>query len=170
MNLKPYHLQQPLSNQCLETSSFYCSIERLDGPVELSTSFKSLLFARLDITFLDANIVQVMCYTNVIGQTFFTMEDLLGYVDYAKRQQLSIYKPFVLTGEKMDDGATSSYKGKGIITSSLTRPIPLRASRRLAECDPEIAPSMDLEKALELKTMDDLITCRDHGQKQDGDE
>ncbi|KAL3519018.1 hypothetical protein ACH5RR_021607 [Cinchona calisaya] len=63
-----------------------------------------------------------------------------------------------------------SSQRKSITTSSRTRPVPLRASRRLAECDPEIAPSMDLEKAPELKTMDDLITSRDHGQKQGGNE
>ncbi|KAL3502899.1 hypothetical protein ACH5RR_037348 [Cinchona calisaya] len=45
------------------------------------------------------------------------------------------------TGRKFEKGSTSSsYKGKGIATSSLTRPIPSRASRRLAGCDPEIAP------------------------------
>ncbi|KAL3519022.1 hypothetical protein ACH5RR_021611 [Cinchona calisaya] len=177
----------------------------------------------------------VKCYTNAIGQKFFTMEDLLGYVDYAKRQQLSIYKPgfdpskivdtdledkgsdssegeekrnelekastidppkaskpkkhagdtsrwnksrstteiprqIGLTGEKMDDAPTSSYKGEGITTSSLTRLVPLRASRRLTEHDPETAPYMDLGKVPELKTMDDLITSRNHGQMKDGNE
>ncbi|KAL3502898.1 hypothetical protein ACH5RR_037347 [Cinchona calisaya] len=63
------------------------------------------------------------------------------------------------TGRKFDVGSTSSsYKRKGIPTSYLNRPIPSKASRRLAGCDPEVALYPNLEKAQELKTKNDQFT------------
>ncbi|KAL3536859.1 hypothetical protein ACH5RR_000225 [Cinchona calisaya] len=173
----------------------------------------------------------VKCYTNDIGQKFFTMEDLLRYVAYAEREKVSIYKPgfdklqlpdtpsesegldsseeeekreefkkasttdpsgaskskkqvgdtstgknsssipeissqIATTGVKLDESSTSSsYKGKGIATSSQTRPTPSRASRRLAGCDPEVAPCLNLQKARELKTKNDQIISGVQGEK-----
>ncbi|XP_027102525.2 uncharacterized protein [Coffea arabica] len=158
----------------------------------------------------------VKCYTNVIGQKFFTMEDLMRYVAYAKREQISIYKPgfhptqlahtssedewesldpdsssseeevdkrdelkapterpkeqalvavsskklpssstqvsdhAVAVDKKLDEGATSSNKGKGV-AKSLTKPVPLRSSRRLRGFGPEIIP----EKAQESDVVED---------------
>ncbi|KAL3535052.1 hypothetical protein ACH5RR_003513 [Cinchona calisaya] len=60
---------------------------------------------------------------------------------------------------KFDEGSTSSsYKGKGIATSSLTWPIPSRASRRFVGRDPEVAAYPNPEKAWELKTKNHQIT------------
>ncbi|XP_027109781.1 uncharacterized protein [Coffea arabica] len=163
----------------------------------------------------------VKCYTNVIGQKFFTMEDLMRYVAFAKRKQISIYEPgfhpaqladtssedewesseddssseeeevdkrhelkahtappahsnpkeqalvavsskklpssstqvsdhAVALDKKLDEGATSSKKGKGV-AKSLTKPVPLRSSRRLRGFGPEIIP----EKAQESDVVED---------------
>lgn len=35
----------------------------------------------------------MQCYGNRLGQKFFSMKDLLSYVEYAKRNKLSIYAP-----------------------------------------------------------------------------
>ncbi|XP_028120364.1 uncharacterized protein LOC114317808 isoform X1 [Camellia sinensis] len=42
---------------------------------------------------------EIKCYKNDIGQTFYSVGDLLRYVNYAKRAEVSIYAPefWVLT-------------------------------------------------------------------------
>ncbi|KAK4423054.1 hypothetical protein Salat_1888000 [Sesamum alatum] len=130
------------------------------------------------VTKVDSKGTSVQYYTNVLGQRFYSKEDLLRNIKDAKQRGLSIYDPeFNASSLEASNSRGKKKKRKGVKSSMKQKQVKkepeiqggrsafhirdqtigtdkCRTSRRLAGLEPELKCEFKLDKALEYVIKD----------------